>query len=223
MLPFADRSEAGTVLARLLAAYAGRSDVVVLGLPRGGVVVAFEVARALHVQLDVLIVRKLGVPGFEELAFGAIASGGARVLNRDIVAEAGISPEVIEAVTAREAEEVRRREMEYRDGLGPLDVRGKVVLLVDDGLATGATMRAGAAALREMGPARIVVAAPVAAAEVRHQMGMIADEVVCAATPEPFFGVGRWYRKFDQTSDEEVRGLLERARHVGAVGGGVDA
>jgi predicted phosphoribosyltransferase len=209
-MPFADRAEAGRVVARLLGRYARAPGVVVLGLPRGGVIVAEEVARALLAPLDVFVVRKLGVPGFEELAFGAIAPGGVRVLNQEIVREAGLSGEVIDAVTAREAEELRRREREFRGGRAPLDVRGKTVVLVDDGLATGATVRAGVMALREMGPAKIVVAVPVGACDTCEQLARIADEVVCAATPEPFFGVGRWYVNFDQTGDEEVRAILQR-------------
>lgn len=226
-MPFADRAEAGRVVARLLGRYAGAPGMVVLGLPRGGVIVAEEVARALLAPLDVFVVRKLGVPGFEELAFGAIAPGGVRVLNREIVREAGLSGEAIDAVTAREAEELRRREREFRGGRAPLDVRGRTVVLVDDGLATGATVRAGVMALREMGPGKIVVAVPVGACDTCEQLARIADEVVCAAMPEPFFGVGRWYVNFDQTSDEEVRGILERATRQApaenAVGGTVAA
>jgi predicted phosphoribosyltransferase len=214
MLPFADRSQAGEELSRLLRRYAQRPDVVVLGLPRGGVVVAAEVARTLGLPLDVFVVRKLGVPGFEELAFGAIAGGGVRVLNHDIVYEAGLTSEAIEAVTAQELQELRRREHEFRGGREPLDVRGKVAILVDDGLATGATMRAGIAALRQMSPQRIVAGVPVAAPDTCDQVGRLADEIACVATPNPFGGVGRWYGDFEQTSDEQVRALLEQ--HEGA-------
>jgi predicted phosphoribosyltransferase len=211
---FTDRSHAGRVVAGApeLHAYADRLDVIVLGLPRGGVVVAYEVAAALHVPLDVFVVRKLGVPGFEELAMGAIASGGIRVLNREIVEQSGVSPACLEAVAAREASELQRRELEYRGDRPPQDLHGKTVILVDDGLATGATMRAAVAALRQMGPGKIVVAVPVAAPEVHGHMEAIADEALCIATPDPFFGVGRWYQNFEQTSDEQVHELLERSK-----------
>jgi putative phosphoribosyl transferase len=211
-VPYADRHEAGQALAEKLRKYSGRPDVVVLGLPRGGVVVAYEVARALRVPLDVFVVRKLGVPGREELAMGALASGGVRVLNDEIVGAFGITDDEIEAVARRESEELRRRERAYRGDRPPLDVRKRIVLLVDDGLATGATMRAAVAALRHFAPARIVVAVPIAAPDVCEDLGREADEIVCAATPEPFFGVGAWYENFSQTTDEEVNDLLERAR-----------
>ena len=208
---FIDRAEAGRVLARQLGAWANRSDVVVLGLPRGGVPVAFEVADALGAQLDVLVVRKLGLPIQPELAMGAIASGGVRVLNEDVVAHLPNAGEMLAAVTAEETRELERREAEYRGNRPPPDLRGKTVILVDDGLATGATMRAAATALKQRGVAACVVAVPVASpetcAELRHEV----DEVICAATPEPFYGVGQFYEDFSQTSDEEVRDLLARA------------
>ena len=193
--------------------YAGRSDVLVLALPRGGVPVAFEVARALRAPLDIFLVRKLGVPGQEELAMGAIASGGVRVVNEDVVRHLGIPPEVIDAVAAREQGELERRERAYRDERPAPDVRGRTVMLVDDGLATGSTMRAAALALRQKGPARVVVAVPVASREACAEFRGEVDDVVCAATPEPFMGVGRWYEDFSQTTDEEVRELLARPRN----------
>jgi predicted phosphoribosyltransferase len=209
--PFRDRREAGRALARELLHLAGRPDVLVLALPRGGVPVAYEVARALGAPLDVFLVRKLGVPGHEELALGAIATGGVRMLNEQVVRGLRIPPQVIDRVAADERAELGRRESAYRGGRPPHEARGKVVILVDDGLATGASMRAAVAALRQMRPARIVVAVPVAApstcAEFRDQV----DEVVCARTPEPFYAVGLWYDDFSQTGDEEVRDLLETA------------
>jgi predicted phosphoribosyltransferase len=208
---FHDRTDAGQRLAAKLTKHANRPDVVVLALPRGGVPVGFEVARALHAPLDVFLVRKLGVPGREELAMGALASGDVRVLNEDVVNQLHIPEEVIDAVTAEEARELRRREQAYRDDRPPPQVRNATVLLVDDGLATGSTMRAAVAALRQQGPARIVVAVPVGAAETCEELGMVADEVVCVRTPEPFWAVGIWYEDFRQTTDEEVHDLLERA------------
>jgi predicted phosphoribosyltransferase len=211
---FHDRADAGRVLAGRLAAYADRPDVLVLALPRGGVPVGYEVARALRAPLDVFLVRKLGVPGREELAMGALASGGVRVLNEDVVRALGIPEEVLDGVTAAEEQELRRREQTYRgDRLQP-DVAGRTVILVDDGLATGSTMRAAVAALRRLGPARIVVAVPVGAVDTCAELEAEADEVVCALTPEPFLAVGLWYEDFTQTSDEEVRELLDRAAHV---------
>ena len=207
---FANRRAAGRLLAAKLAAYAKRPDVLVLGLPRGGVPVAYQVAHALGVPMDVFVVRKLGVPGYEELAMGAVATGGVRVLNDEIVKKFGIPDDVIEAVAAREFKELTRRERLYRGGGPPPDVRGKTVILVDDGLATGATMAAAVTALRKLQPARIVVAVPTASPEACEQMRAIADEVVCAITPEPFRAVGRWYEDFSQTTDEEVRDLLAR-------------
>lgn len=208
---FADRAEAGRLLAEKLAKYAGRNDVIVLGLPRGGVPVAYEVARSLGAPLDVFVVRKLGVPGFEELAFGAIASGGVRVLNEDVARSLPASNEIIEAVTSREIAEVERREQLYRGGRAAPDVRGRVAILIDDGLATGATMRAAARALRKRGVARIVVAVPVGPRDTCLEFEAEADEVVCALTPVYFQAVGQYYLDFSQTNDEEVRELLARA------------
>ncbi len=208
---FRDRTDAGRKLAARLKEYAGRTDVLVLALPRGGVPVAYEVAKELGAPLDVFLVRKLGVPGQEELAMGAIASGGVRVLNEDVVSYFGIPGEVIDIVGADERRELERRERTYRNGRPPPDVTGRVVILIDDGLATGSTMRAAAAALRAQRPARIVVAVPVSAPETCEQFKSEVDEVICAATPEPFRGVGLWYRDFSQTTDEEVRELLARA------------
>jgi predicted phosphoribosyltransferase len=209
---FRDRTEAGRVLAGHLTHYANRPDVLVLALPRGGVPVAFEVARELGAPLDVFLVRKLGVPGHEELAMGALATGGVRVLNQDVLGHVPVPLEAIESVTEAEAVELSRREREYRDDRPPVDVRGKTVILVDDGLATGSSMRAAVAALRQMGPDKIVVAVPVAAAETCAEFSREVDEVVCARTPEPFRAVGWWYEDFGQTSDEEVRDLLAAAR-----------
>lgn len=209
---FRDRTDAGQKLAARLAKYAHRSDVLVLALPRGGVPVAYEVAEQLGAPLDVFLVRKLGVPGYEELAMGAIASGGVRVVNDDVVRQLAIPGAVIDAVAAEERRELERRERAYRNDRPPPDVKGRTVILIDDGLATGSTMRAAAAALRKLGPARIVVAVPVSAPETCEEIREEVDEVVCAVTPEPFRGVGLWYKDFSQTTDEEVRELLERAR-----------
>jgi len=206
---YRDRHDAGRELARKLGAYRDRDDVVVLALPRGGVPVAYEVASALHARLDVFVVRKLGTPGQPELAMGAIASGGVKVLNPEVVEGLGISEEMIERVAQTEGEELKRREQMYRGMRPPVEVRGKIVIVVDDGLATGSTMRAAAQALRQEGAARTVIAVPVAAVQSCASMKREADEVVCGATPEPFFAVGQWYRDFEQTSDEEVRELLE--------------
>jgi len=208
---FRDRADAGRRLAALLGQYAGRTDVIVLALPRGGVPVAYEVARALGAPLDVFLVRKLGVPGREELAMGAIATGGVRVLNRDVVNGLRIPPEVIDAVAAREGEELHRREKEYRDDRPAPDVRGKTVILIDDGLATGSTMRSAVMALRRQGPSRLVVAVPIASPSTCEEFQDEVDEVVCAWTPEPFHSVGAWYEDFSPTTDDEVRGLLARA------------
>ena len=208
---FRDRRHAGRVLAQVLAGYANRSDVFVLALPRGGVPVAYEVADVLHAPLDVFVVRKLGVPGHEEYAMGALASGGVRVLNDEVVQRLGISDAAVDAVTRHEQRELERRERLYRDGRPLPDMRGRTVILVDDGLATGSTMLAAVRALRAQQPARIVVAVPTAAAETCVQLRSEADEVVCATTPEPFGAVGMWYDDFSQTSDEEVRELLARA------------
>jgi predicted phosphoribosyltransferase len=207
---FRDRTEAGRMLAEKLAAYANRPDVLVLALPRGGVPVAYEVARALGAPLDVFLVRKLGVPSYEELAMGAVATGGVRVLNDQIVAGLRIPPHVIEGVTAAELQELARRDRLYRGDRPPPDVRGRTVILVDDGLATGATMHAAVKALRALLPARVVVAVPTGAPETCAQLKAEADDVVCAITPEPFHAVGLWYEDFTQTTDEEVRDLLAR-------------
>jgi putative phosphoribosyl transferase len=208
---FRDRREAGRLLAEKLTAYAGRSDVLVLALPRGGVPVAFEVAQALQAPLDVFLVRKLGVPGQEELAMGAVSTGGVRVLNEPVVVGLRIPAEVIETVTAARQRELAARERVYRGDRPPPDVRSRTVLLVDDGLATGATMRAAVAGLRRQEPARVVVAVPIAAAETCAELQAEADEVICALTPRPFHSVGLWYQDFTQTTDDEVRDLLARA------------
>lgn len=208
---FQDRIDAGRQLTTRLTKYADRPDVIVLALPRGGVPVAFEVAQELNATLDIFLVRKLGVPGHEELAMGAIASGGVRVINQDVVSYLQIPGEVIDAVAAYEQRELERREREYRGDRPPPDLRGRVVILIDDGLATGSTMRAAAAAVRKQGPARIVVAVPVAAPETCENFRSEVDEIVCAVTPEPFRGVGLWYEDFSQTTDQDVRELLERA------------
>jgi putative phosphoribosyl transferase len=208
---FRDRSEAGQVLAGRLTAYANRPGALVLALPRGGVPVAYEVAQALNVPLDVFLVRKLGVPGREELAMGAIASGGVRVFNEDVIQALGISPEVIEAVAQAELQELTRRERLYRGDRPLPEVRGRSIILVDDGLATGSSMRAAIAALRRRGPSRIIVAVPVGSSETCTEFQDVADEVVCARTPEPFYAVGQWYEDFTQTTDEEVRDMLHRA------------
>jgi predicted phosphoribosyltransferase len=207
---FRNRTDAGRHLAEKLAAYANRSDVLVLALPRGGVPVGFEVARTLGAPLDVFLVRKLGVPGYEELAMGAVATGGVRVLNDQIVRGLAISEHQIDAVVARELQEVARREWLYRDDRPPPDVAGRTVILVDDGLATGATMRAAVAALRQQRPDRIVIAVPTASPDTGEALKAEADDVICAMTPEPFFAVGHWYDDFTQTTDEEVRELLAR-------------
>ena len=208
---FPNRAEAGRRLAEKLEQYAGRDDVIVLGLPRGGVPVAYEVAQRLRVPLDVFIVRKLGVPGFEELALGAIASGGVRVLNDDVVRALPNANQLIESITARETAELERREQAYRDGRPAPELPGRTVILVDDGLATGATMRAAVAALRQLGAARIVVAVPVGAADTCRELKEEVDETVCTMAPEWFQAVGQFYEDFSQTSDEEVRELLTRA------------
>jgi putative phosphoribosyl transferase len=207
----ADRRTAGRELAERLSQYAGRDDVVVLGLPRGGVPVAYEVARALGAPLDVFVVRKLGVPGHEELAMGAIASGGARVLNDEVIAATGIDQNEIEAVAERERSELERRERAYRADRAPVDIEGRTAVVVDDGLATGATMRAAVKALRERRAASIVVAVPTASPATCDEVGQTVDEIVCARTPEPFMAVGVWYRNFTPISDEEVGKLLADA------------
>jgi len=211
MIPFRDRRDAGKNLAQKLSAYAGRPDVLIVALPRGGVPVAYEVALALNASLDILIVRKLGLPGQEELAIGAIASGGIRILNGDIIRTLSIPEEVINFVVKREIEELQRREKLYKGNRPSPDVRDRTVILIDDGLATGASMRAAVSGLRAQHPARIVVAVPAAAQEVCDAFRSEVDEIVCAITPEPFYGVGRWYEDFSQVTDEEVRILLEEA------------
>lgn len=208
MKPYRDRTDAGTKLAAKLKDYAG-TDAVVLGLARGGVPVAAEVARILDLPLDVMVVRKLGVPGHEELAMGAIASGGMRVLNADVLDQLTISEEMLARIAVDEERELVRMERIYRQGRAPEKLEGRTVILVDDGLATGASMRAAAAAVREHAPAKIVVAVPVAARETCRHVGSLADDVVCALTPEPFRAVGIWYNDFSQTTDEHVREILD--------------
>jgi len=209
--PFRNRRDAGRVLAESLGDYANRSDVVVLALPRGGVPVAFEIAKALRAPLDVFVVRKLGVPGQEELAMGAIASGGIRDLNQDVIRELRIPAHIIESVARKEEQELARREIDYRDGNAAIDVRGRTVILVDDGLATGSSMRVAALALKKKEPAEIVVAVPVAPRETCAEFGQIVDKVVCGITPQRFRAVGEWYEDFSQTTDEEVRELLRES------------
>jgi putative phosphoribosyl transferase len=208
---FRDRRQAGRVLAQKLEGYARNPDVVVLGLPRGGIPVAFEVAHALRAPLEVFLVRKLGVPEYEELAMGAIAAGGVRLVNWDTVEALGVSQSALDAVIRKEERELSRRERLYRTDRPPLTVAGKVVILVDDGLATGSTMRAAVAALREQRPARIVIGVPIAAPSTCGELAAVADAIVCAVTPESFYSVGAWYEDFSQTTDEEVRELLELA------------
>jgi predicted phosphoribosyltransferase len=209
--PFRDRTDAGRRLAAKLVEYAGRPDVLVLALPRGGVPVAFEVALALEAPLDVLVVRKLGVPGHEELAMGAVASGGAWVLNDDVVRALDISGRVMKDVALRELRELQRRERIYRGDRPAPEVHGRLAILVDDGLATGSTMRSAVAALRRLDPARIVVAVPVAAPAACAEIGCEADQCIYVMTPDPFHAVGVWYEDFSQMTDDEVRDLLERA------------
>ena len=207
---FRNRTEAGHLLARLLETYKNRSDVLVLALPRGGVPVGYEVATELNAPLDVFIVRKLGVPGHEELAMGAIASSGIRILNEDIVRQLGISNAAIEAATEREQQELERREHLYRGDRAPVSIRDRVVIVVDDGLATGSTMKAALEAIRRQEPSRLIVAVPTAPSETCEDLRRFADEVVCALTPEPFYAVGGSYGNFEQTTDEEVRDLINR-------------
>jgi len=209
MTRFRDRRDAGKTLAQKLMHYADRPEVLVLALPRGGVPVGYEVALALHAPLDVFIVRKLGLPGHEELAIGAIASGGIRVLNEEIIQALHIPEEVIAQVAQHEMQELRRREQAYRGGYPPPEIRGRIVILIDDGLATGASMRAAVVGVRPQAPERIVVAVPTAAPETCEAFQNEVDEVVCAITPEPFLGVGRWYEDFEQTTDEGVRLFLQ--------------
>lgn len=209
-LPFLNRSAAGQVLANKLESYTGRDDVVVLALPRGVVPVAVEVARALGAELDLMIVRKLGTPGQEELAMGAVASGQVRVMNRSVVESLGVSPDMIEAQARREQREVRRRELAYRGDRPPVDLEGKCVLLVDDGVATGASIRAAIQAVRSKHPASVIVAIPVAPADTLSLLREEADEVVCLVTPEPFLAIGQWYYDFTQVEDDEVQETLQK-------------
>jgi putative phosphoribosyl transferase len=214
MLPkplFRDRREAGQILASRLKPIVSNQSVLVLALPRGGLPVGFEVAQHLQADLDVFQVRKIGVPGHEELAMGAVASGGVRVLNHSIIEALGIPPDAIDRAIDREQREIVRRERLYRDGRSPVDPAGRNVVLVDDGLATGATMLAAANALRSKRPASLIVAVPVAAAQACEEIGAYVDKILCAATPEPFYAVGVWYEDFSQTTDDEVRALLELA------------
>jgi putative phosphoribosyl transferase len=212
MSRFSDRASAGRELARRLDRYAHHDNAIVLGLARGGMPVAYEVARALDLPLDVFLVRKLGVPGHEELAMGALASGGVRVLNEEVVRAVGLRAEQIDAVAAEEEAELHRRERAYRDGRPPADVLGRVAILVDDGLATGSSMRAAVQALRQRDADEVVVAVPVAPPKVCADLELVADTVICARTPEPFQAVGLWYEDFTQTTDDEVRSLLARAQ-----------
>ena len=213
MIRFRDRREAGRILAQKLSAYAGQTDVIALALPRGGVPVAYEVALALNAPLDIFLVRKLGLPGREELAIGAIASGGVRVLNEDIIRVLNVPQEVINIVARNELQELQRREHNYRGDRPAPEVRDRKVILIDDGLATGASMRAAVVGVRAQHPARIVIAVPVAAPEICNAFQFEVDEMVCATTPEPFYGLSRWYEDFSQTTDEEVRMFLEKANH----------
>jgi putative phosphoribosyl transferase len=215
-MQFRDRYQAGQFLAQQLIEYADRPDVLILGLPRGGVPVAYEVANVLHAPLDVFLVRKLGLPGQEELAMGAIASGGVRFLNDDVIAAARVPPTLIEQVAAREQQELERREHAYRGDRPFPDLRNRTVILIDDGLATGASMQAAVLAARTQGARSVVVAVPVAAEQTCRALARVADRVVCAATPEPFYAVGMWYEDFSQTDDREVRALLERAARAGS-------
>lgn len=214
---FLDRRDAGRQLAAKLASYADDPSVLVLGLPRGGVPVAYEVAVALHAPLDVFVVRKLGVPGHRELAMGAIASGGVRVLNSDVIDGLRIAPAAVESVAARELMELERQERAYRGNAPFPELTGRTIIFVDDGLATGSTMRAAIAAVRQSNPGRIVVAVPVAAAETASRLREDADSVVFLQAPPDFYAVSVWYEDFSQTSDEEVRHLLESASHIAAV------
>ena len=212
---FQDRTDAGQQLAKKLLSYANRSDVLVLALPRGGVPIAFEVAKALNAPLDIFSVRKLGVPGQEELAMGAIASGGIRILNEGVVNYLHISNQTIDTVAAKELQELERREQAYRGSRPQVDVHNRTVILIDDGLATGSTMRAAVVALHKLQPSRIIVAVPVSSASTCEEFKDYVDEIVCATTPEPFYAVGLWYKDFSQTTDEEVHSLLAQAANLG--------
>ena len=215
---FANRREAGKELAQRLLHYENNPNVKVLGLPRGGIPVAYEIAMALHVPLDVFVVRKLGTPGQPELAMGAIAPQGVRVVNEEIVNYLRISPEQIDAIAHAEEKEVERREAAYRQGRPPLNLNDRIAILVDDGLATGATMKAAVAAVKLQSPTKVVVAVPVAAASTRDEFQSLVDEIVCLETPEPLTAIGRWYADFTQTSDEEVIRFLEDAPYSPAIG-----
>lgn len=217
--PFANRRDAGRELASRLRQYAERNDVVVLALPRGGVPVGCEVAEALNAPLDIFVVRKLGLPGHAELAMGAIASGGVRVLNEEVVRWYGVPEQAIEAVARLEQTELERREREYRQGRPPTELRDRVVILVDDGLATGSTMKAAVEAVRQHHPARVIVAVPVGAPSTCEELADVTDETVCARTPEPFSAVGQWYLDFSQTTDEEVRAILQQCASGPRAGG----
>jgi len=210
---FTDRRHAGRILAQKLSAYTGQTDVIVLALPRGGVPVAYEVALALNAPLDIFLVRKLGLPGREELAIGAIASGGIRVLNEDIIRVLGVPEEVINIVARNELQELQRREHNYRGDRPAPELHDRKVILIDDGLATGASMRAAVVGVRAQHPARIVIAVPAASPELCNAFQFEVDEMVCAMTPEPFYGLSRWYEDFSQTTDAEVRMFLEQANH----------
>jgi putative phosphoribosyl transferase len=211
---FNDRTDAGKRLAERLSTYANREDVLILALPRGGVPVAFEIAKELNVRMDVFIVRKLGVPGNEELAMGAIASGNIRALNEDVIKSFHINQKLIDEVTANEIRDLERRERIYRGNRPAPKIRGSTVILIDDGLATGATMRAAVAAVKSKNPAEVIVAVPVAAPDTCSAFGYEVDEIICVATPEPFYGVGAWYEDFSQTTDKEVVELLDRAAKI---------
>ncbi|MBD2105641.1 phosphoribosyltransferase [Nodosilinea sp. FACHB-13] len=210
---FKNRVDAGQRLANLLQPYANRPDVTVVALPRGGVPVAAEVANALSAPLDVLIVRKLGIPGFRETAMGSIASGNFLYFNQDLIRRLAITPEEIDVVVQHEQEELRRREQVYRDDLVSLDLRDRIVILVDDGLATGATIQVAIEAVKQQRPKKLIVAVPVADREVCDSVGTVVDRIICAETPQPFYAVGLWYEEFAQTSDDEVRALLNQAKH----------
>lgn len=211
---FLDRVDAGRQLAQRLMQYAGRDDVIVLGIPRGGVPVAFEVAQALHAPLDILLVRKLGTPGEKELAMGAIASGGVRILNESVIRDLGISDAEVQAALAEQETELKRREELFRGVRPPVSVQGKIAIIVDDGIATGSSMLAAIEALRALHPKKIIVATPVAPPQAEARMKPAADEFVCASTPEWFFAIGEFYESFPQTEDDEVRQLLNRAAEV---------
>jgi putative phosphoribosyl transferase len=221
MTPFKDRRDAGRKLAQKLSVYASQPNMLILALPRGGVPVAYEVALALNVSLDIFLVRKLGLPGREELAIGAIASGGVRILNTDIIRMLSVPEEVINFVARKELQELQRRERLYRGNRPSPQVRDRTVILIDDGLATGASMRAAVAGLRAQHPSRIIIAVPAAAAQTSDALRSEVDDVICAITPEPFYGVSRWYEDFSQVTDEEVRTLLENANHQLLYGGAV--